>query len=328
MRYGVYGLGAMGGCLAGRLVQSGADVCGVARGRTLEVIRQRGLTLQDAGGTTHADLPVADSLADLDRVDCVVVAVKATALPSVVQDLHAHLPDDAVVLTAMNGVPWWFTDGFRGPIDGADLDSVDPGGAMSRCVPATRVIGSAVHLTGSVPAPGTVSIGPGNELMIGAAAPDDRLASVADDVGKDLTTAGFDVTVTDDVRAEVWYKLWGNLSFNPVAMITAADAAQILADPLSREFVAGCMREAQQIGTRLGFTMEAGVEERLRIAEQLGPFRPSMLQDAEAGKPIELDALLASVREIGALLDLPTPHIDGLLGLARVHARAYGLYRA
>ncbi len=328
MRYCVYGLGAVGGFLAARLARSGADVCGVARGATLAAVRERGLELREPSGTTRAEIPVAEHLADLDGVDCVIVAVKATALSAMRDDLRAGLHGDAVVLTAMNGVPWWFTDGFTGPLEGVELPSVDPGRALARMIPADRVIGAAVHLTASVPEPGAVAVGPGTDLVIGAAADGEALQAVARAAARDLTAAAFDVELSHGIRQEVWFKLWGNLSFNPVSMVARANAQQILGDPQLRDFVAACMREAGQIGEKLGFAIDASVEDRLQIAADLGPFRPSMLQDAEAGKPVELDALLTSVHQIGSRLGIPTPAIDALLGLARVHARTHGLYPA
>lgn len=328
MRYCVYGLGAVGGFVAARLARSGADVCGVARGATLAAVRERGLELREPTGTVRAELQVAERLTDLEDVDCVILAVKATALPSLAEDLRAGMGDDTVVLTAMNGVPWWFTDDFPGPLDRVELSSVDPGRALAQAVPADRVIGAAVHLTASVPEPGVVAVGSGTGLVIGAAGVDDALQSATGAAAEDLAAAGFDVERTHRIRQEVWFKLWGNLSFNPVSMVAGANAVQILGDPQLREFVAACMREAGQIGEKLGFTIDASVEDRLQIAADLGPFRPSMLQDAEAGRPVELDALLTSVHEIGDRIGIPTPAIDALLGVSRVHARTHGLYPA
>ncbi len=326
MRYCVYGLGAVGGFIAARLALSGADVCGVARGATLRAVGEHGMRLREGSGTRAAGFPVAERLADLGDVDCIVLAVKATALPDLLPVLRSELSPGTVVLTAMNGVPWWFTDRFSGPLEDAELASVDPGRSLAAAVPARRVIGAAVHLTCSVPEPGVVAVGPGTELVVGPATPHTPLEGAARTAARDLTTAGFDVALTDRIRDEVWYKLWGNLSFNPVSMITGADAQQILADPLLRDFVASCMGEAKDIGAKLGFTTTASVDERLQIAEQLGPFRPSMLQDAEAGKQVEIDALVASVQEIGSRIGVPTPAVDALLGMARVHARAHDLY--
>ncbi|TWP38499.1 ketopantoate reductase family protein [Leekyejoonella antrihumi] len=328
MRYCVYGLGAVGGFIAARLARSGADVCGVARGATLQAIHERGIEVRDECDVARATLPVAERLADLDGVDCVILAVKATALPALLNDLRNGLAGDAVVLTAMNGVPWWFTDGFTGPLNGVALDSVDPSGVLAAAVPAHRVIGSAVHLTCSTPEPGVVAVGSGTKLVIGPATSAAPLDEATRTAAEDLVVAGFDVDVTDAIHQEVWFKLWGNLSFNPVSMLTRADAQQILSDALLHDFVARCVGEAKTIGSALGFTTTSSTEERLQIARDLGPFRPSMLQDAEAGKQVELDALLGSVQEIGTLLGVGTPAIDTLLGLSRVHARAHGLYPA
>jgi len=228
------------------------------------------------------------------------------------------------VLTAMNGVPWWFFDGRGGPCADLRLESVDPGGAMRAAVPARHVIGCVVHASAAQPAPGVVAHRIGRGLILGepGGRRTDRLAAVADV----LARAGFDVTQTQNIHYEIWYKLWGNLTMNPISALTGATGDRVLADPLLREFCTAAMVEAAAIGARIGCAVAQAPEDRHAITEKLGAFRPSMLQDAEAGRPLEIDAIVASVREIGAHVGVATPSIDALLGLIRLFARVRGLY--
>lgn len=327
MRYCIYGLGAIGGQIAARLARAGATVSGVARNDTLAAIRERGIGLRENRGAPIAWQPieVAERLTDLPPADCVVVAVKTTALPAIADDLAAGLPAHRSIVTAMNGVPWWFFDGFGGRMRDHRLHSVDPGGRLASAFPARRVIGAAIHLSGFTPAPGEIVRTSGNRIVIGAADPASRAAH-AGALRSDLREAGFDVEVSPDIRRDIWFKLYGNVSLNPASVLTRMPVDRILGDPLARDFVARCVTEANAIGRAIGLGIDQSADERLESTARLGSFKPSMLQDAEAGRPIELDALLTSVREIGAALGVPSPNIDALLGLCRLHGEANGLY--
>jgi 2-dehydropantoate 2-reductase len=242
-------------------------------------------------------------------------------MPSVAASIGPLLGPDTSVLSTLNGVPWWFLDGFGGPAAGAHLDSVDPGGTIAAALPAARVIGGTVHLSAASPAPGVVHWRAGNGLIIGelAGGRSARLTALADA----LRAGGFDVTVSDRIRDDVWYKLWGNLTLNPICAITGATTGPALDDDLVREFLSAAMLEAREIGGRIGCPIAQTPQDRHAVTRKLGDFTPSMLQDARAGRPLELNALTGAVRELGALTGVPTPNVDALHGLARLYVRGH-----
>jgi 2-dehydropantoate 2-reductase len=262
--------------------------------------------------------------AELGVQDLVVLAVKAPALAEVARHIGPLLGPDTVVLTAMNGVPWWFFQGFGGALAGTRLMTVDPTGAIAAALPAAQVIGAVVHASCSMDAPGVVRHHFGRGLILGepsgAASP--RLQALA----ALLSAAGFEASVSAQIQRDIWYKLWGNMTVNPISALTGATTDLILDDPLLRDFISGVMLEAREIGARLGIPISQQPEDRHAVTRKLGAFKTSMLQDVEAGKPVELDALVGVVRELGQLTGVATPLTDALLGLARVQARVRGLY--
>jgi len=325
----IYGAGAIGGWLGARLAAQGAAVSAVARGATLAALRTHGLRLREAGADGAVAerafaVQASDSPFDLGPQDLVIVAVKAPAMAEVARAIAPLLGPDTAVLTAMNGVPWWFLQGFGGPLAGTRLESVDPGGAIAQAIDARRVIGCVVHASCSVDEPGVIRRHFGNGLIVGEPAGGDtpRLASLA----ALLRQAGFDTTVSAQIQKDVWYKLWGNMTINPISAFTGATADRILDDDLARGFVSAVMLEAREIGARIGVPIDQTPEDRHAVTRKLGAFKPSMLQDVEAGRPVEIDALVGAVRELGQLTGVPTPCTDALLGLARLHARVRGLY--
>jgi 2-dehydropantoate 2-reductase len=320
MRICVVGAGAIGGVLASRLAAV-ADVSVLARGAALSAIRDVGLRVSAPGGTVVTPLAASDDAAELGPQDFVIVAVKAQAMAGVAAAAGPLLGPSTAVLSTLNGVPWWFLDGFGGPVAGRHLDSVDPGGAIAAVFPASRVIGGTVHLSASSPAPGEVSWHGGNGLIIGElAAPElsDTASPRLDALSAALRAAGFDVTVSPRIRDDVWYKLWGNLTMNPVCALTGVTTGPALGDDLVRDFMSAAMLEARAIGERIGCPIAQTPEDRHAVTGKLGDFVPSMLQDARAGRPLELDALTGAVRELGALTGVPTPHVDAIHGLARL----------
>jgi 2-dehydropantoate 2-reductase len=324
MRIAIYGAGAVGGFVGARLAAAGHDVAAVARGATLEAIRARGLRVESDGGATVARIAATDDPASLGAQDLVVVAVKAPALPGVARGIGPLLRHDTVVLTAMNGVPWWFFDGFGGKLAGTRLASVDPEGAIAAAIPSRHVVGCVVHGSWTAPAPGVVRHVVGRRLIVGE--PDGGDSPRLRRLAETLRAAGFEVEASRRIQADVWYKLWGNMTTNPVSALTGATADRILDDPLVNRFCLDVMAEAAGIGARIGCPIAQSGEDRNAITRKLGAFKTSMLQDVEAGRPVELDALVAVVREIGQRVGEPTPCIDALLGLARLHARVRGLY--
>jgi len=319
MRICVVGAGSIGGVIAAGLAGSGVDTSVLARGATLAAIRSRGLRVESADGVTTAEVTAADDGAELGVQDVVVVAVKAQSLPAAVAGVGPLLGPDTAVLSTLNGVPWWFFDGFGGPVAGRHLDSVDPGGRIAAVLPVSRVIGGTVHLSASSPEPGVVRLHSGNGIIVGepSGAASARVAALA----AALRDAGLDVTVSPRIREDIWYKLWGNLTMNPVAALTGATMGPVLADDLVVAFCSAAMLEAREIGARIGCPIEQTPDDRHAVTRKLGDFRPSMLQDADAGRPLELDALTGAVREIGALVGVPTPYTDALHGLTRLAAR-------
>ena len=329
MKVCIVGLGAVGGLfgawLGTRLPAGRVQLSALARGVTLDAVQRDGLVLLGDAGEQRVRLQASDDAAALGVQDLVIVAVKGPALAAVSPAVRALMGPQTQVLTAMNGVPWWFFDGLAGACQGLRLHSVDPGEQVRLQLPAAQVLGGVVHLSASSPSPGRVRHGQGQGLILGRAlgAPDAPLQHVA----TLLAEAGLAVTVSECIQRDIWFKLWGNLTMNPVSALTGATGDRILDDPLVRQFCSAVMLEAQAIGAAFGIAIEQAPEARHTVTRKLGRFKTSMLQDLQAGRPLEIDALVASVREIGAHLGHVTPGIDALLGLTRLMASERGLYR-
>lgn len=325
MKTCILGAGAIGGFIGTRLAAAGqTSVSAIARGATLDALRTHGWRLRQGDALIQAPVSaVSDRASDLGVQDLVIIAVKGPALSQVAQQLGPLLGPDTVVLPAMNGVPWWFIEGQPG-LDDRPLDSVDPGGVVRDAIPLQQLLGCVVHASAASPEPGLVQHRMGQGLVIGepAGGHSARAARVVDL----LATAGFEVTHSADVRADIWYKLWGNLTMNPISALTGATIDRVLADPLTRQFCTDAMAEAARIGERIGCHIAQHPEARHLVTAKLGAFKTSMLQDVEAGRPIELDAIVTAVREIGQRVGVSTPQIDVLLGLTRLFGRVHGLY--
>lgn len=327
MRICIFGAGAIGGFIGGRIAASGVPTSAVARGATLAALNAHGWrietiqTIEAGGRRVGAPVTASSDPAELGEQDVVILAVKAQALPAAVASIRPLLGSDTVVLTAMNGIPWWFFDGFGGPCEGLSLQSVDPGGRIAAAIPTRHVLGAVVHMSCSVPEPGLVRHHSGTGLIVGE--PDHTDSTRTRELVDLLRAAELDATVSRQIHTDIWYKLWGNLTINPVSALTGATADLILDDELVRAFCHTAMREAQRIGDRIGCPIDQTPEERNKVTRKLGAFKSSMLQDAEAGRPLELDALVGAVREIGAAIGEPTPAVDALLGLTRLSARRH-----
>jgi 2-dehydropantoate 2-reductase len=320
----IFGAGAVGGVIGARLVQAGQRVAVVARGATAAALRARGLRLALGDTLTRSDVVVAEQPEDLGAQDVVVVAVKGQAMAGAAQRIGPLLRADTLVVTAMNGVPWWFFEEFGGPHAGTRLTSIDPTGAIAAAIPARHVVGCVVHFSCSVPEPGVARLGFGNQLIVGE--PSGRASPRVQRLAGVLAQAGFEASVSPCIQRDIWYKLWGNMTTNPVSALTGATADRIIDDPLVRRFCLGAMAEAAAIGMAIGCPIAQSGEDRMAVTRKLGAFRTSMLQDVEADKPLEIDALVTAVREIGERAGVATPHIDALLGLVRLKARTLGLY--
>ncbi len=320
----IVGAGAIGGFIGTRLAAAGrAQVSALARGATLEALRTQGWRLDTAAGALQAPALAAADAAALGEQDLVIIAVKGPALTQVARGIGPLLGADTIVLPAMNGVPWWFCEGVPGVPPGP-LASVDPGGVIARAIACERVLGCVVHASTSTTAPGRVQHQMGQGLIVGE--PHGGRSERAQRVVDLLAHAGFDATHSENVRQDIWYKLWGNMTMNPVSAITGATIDRLLGDPLVREFCSAVMQEASGIGERIGCAIQQSAEDRHAITARLGAFKTSMLQDVEAGRALELDAIVGAVHEIGQRLGIPTPHTGALLGLTRLFARTRGLY--
>ena len=324
MKVCIVGAGAIGGFIGCRLAAAGqASVSALARGATLQSLQAHGWRLQQEGRLLQAPARAAADAAELGVQDLVVIAVKGPALPGLAPGLAPLIGANTVLLPAMNGVPWWFGQGL--PVLGdAPLASVDPGGRIAAALPGRQVLGCVVHASCAVAEPGLVQHQRGQGLIVGE--PSGGRSQRAQAVADLLANAGFEVTHSDHVRYDVWYKLWGNLTMNPVSAITGATIDRILADPEVRAFCSGAMVEAAAIGARIGCTIDQTPEDRHAVTAKLGAFRTSMLQDVEAGRPIELDSIVAAVHELGQRTKVATPNVSALLGLTRLFAQVRGLY--
>ena len=329
-KIGIVGAGAIGGWLGAQLGQvSGVQLSALARGTTLQALQKDGMTLhsKDNDGkaqTVRAHVQASDRAATLGVQDIVIISVKAPALAAVAAQIQPMLGPDTMVLSAMNGVPWWYLQGFGGAVANQRLHSVDADGSIAQHVPAQRVIGCVVHASCSTSAPGVVQHHFGNGLIIGE--PTGAVTARVQKLLALLQQAGFAATLSPQIQRDIWYKLWGNMTMNPISAITGATTDKIMQDELVRSFVSQVMLEAKDIGAKIGIPIDQEPEHRHAVTLKLGAFKTSMLQDVEAGKPVELDAVVGAVQELGRMTQVPTPYTDALFGLARLHAQVRGLY--
>jgi len=326
MKVCIYGAGAIGGWIGSGLARAGCAVSVVARGATLAALQQHGLRVLQGGQVSAQAVACSAAPAELGVQDLVVISVKAPSLHEVVGGIGPLIGPDTVVMTAMNGVPWWFLQGFGGALAGRQLASVDPAGALALAIPARHIVGCVVHASCALDAPGLVRHHFGNKLIIGE--PSGGISARVQQLAALLVRAGFEAPVSSQIQTDIWFKLWGNMTVNPISAITGATTDLILQDDLVRSFISSVMLEAKDIGARIGITIDQQPQDRHAVTLKLGAFKTSMLQDVEAGRAVELDALVAAVRELGTLTGVPTPLTDALLGLARLHARVHGLYPA
>ncbi len=329
MKIAVVGLGAVGGAFAGLLgtlpSSKNIQLSAIARGKALTALQTQGLVWTDASGQARqVALTASDNPADLGPQDVVIVAVKGPSLADVAPTIQKLLTPHTVVLVAMNGVPWWFFDGLGGACDGLKLSVLDPQGMIAKCIPTSQVLGCVVHFSAQSPSAGVVQNMKGNQLIIGE--PAGGVSARAQTLADCLSAAGFDVKVSSRIQQDIWFKLWGNMTMNPVSALTGAPCDQILDDDLVRSFCSAVMLEAQAIGARIGCDIAQAPEDRHAVTRKLGSFKTSMLQDVEHDRQIELDTLLGAVRAIGQHLQMSTPSIDALYGLTRLMARTRGLY--
>lgn len=323
MKICVAGAGAIGGYLAVRLAGIGEEVSVVIRGANLQAVRTHGMTLVEADGSRKvARLAASDRMADLGVQDVVILGMKAHQVAPVVPDLLTLIGPHTLVVTAQNGIPWWYFHKHGGPYEGRRIEAVDPGGVISARLPVERTLGCIVYPAAELDAPGVVRVIEGNRFPLGEidGADTERVRALA----QRFRDAGFKTPILSDIRSEIWLKLWGNLSFNPISALTHATLQDICRFPATRELAAQMMREAQAIGEKLGVQFKVGLDKRIAGAEAVGAHKTSMLQDVEMGRVLELDALVKSVIELGRITELPTPAIEHVYALAALLARTLG----
>jgi 2-dehydropantoate 2-reductase len=322
MKIAVIGCGAIGGYVGAKLALAGEEVTFIVRGANLEALRARGVRLILSDGTEHVarNIGATDDYAAAGAQELVVLAVKAHQVEAVAAQLPQLYGPDTVVVTMQNGVPYWYFHEHGGELAGSVLRSVDPGGSIARGIPPQRVIGCVVYPASELIAPGIVKHIEGDRFPVGEL--DGKESERVKKVSQCLTHAGFKSPVLPDIRSEIWLKLWGNLTFNPISALTRATLVEICQYPPTRELAVAMMTEAQAIAHKLGISFRVPLERRLAGAEKVGKHKTSMLQDVEAGRPPELEALLGSVVELGRLTHTPTPCIDTVYGLTHLLASA------
>ncbi|HET6469530.1 MAG TPA: 2-dehydropantoate 2-reductase [Geminicoccaceae bacterium] len=322
MRIAVYGAGAIGGLLGARLAATDAQVSLIARGPHLAAIRERGLELRHGPERLLVRPRATDDPRELGPQDHVIVTLKAHQVPGVVPAMRQLFHGETAVIWAVNGVPWWYFAGLDGPWRDRRLRSVDPGDVQWQGIGPERIVGCVVYPAAEVTSPGVVELVEGDRFSLGEPS-GERTARVRA-LSSLLIRAGLKAPVRPRIRDEIWVKLWGNLSFNPISALTGAALDAIVADQGTRAVARAMMLEAQRVAERLGVKFAIDVDKRIEGAAAIGAHRTSMLQDLERGRPLELDALVTAVQEMGRLVELPTPAIDTVLALVRLRARVAG----
>jgi 2-dehydropantoate 2-reductase len=321
MRFAVVGAGAIGGYLGARLAIAGEQVTFIARNKNLAAINAGGfrLILED-GSEQHArTVRAVQDMGDAGPQDVVLLTLKAHQVRDVLPGLRELFGPDTMVVTMINGIPWWYFHKLAGPYEGRSLGTVDPDGLIAASIEPGRVIGSVVYPAAELVEPGVVKVIEGNRFTLGE--PDGGWSSRVEALSRAMIRAGFKSPVSKDIRGEIWIKLWGNLSFNPISALTHATLQDICRYPRSRELAANMMREAQTIAGKLGVEFKISLDQRIAGAQAVGAHKTSMLQDVEHGRALELEALVGSVIELGRITETPTPSIDAIYAATSLLAR-------
>ncbi len=328
MKICVVGAGAIGGMLGVKLALAGHEVSIILRGANLAAVAADGLTLIEENGQQLQVRParVTDVITQAGVQDLVILGMKAHQVGAVAPELHHLMHGDTRVVTMQNGIPWWYFHRLPGPYTGRPVTAVDPDGVIARHIDVSRVIGSVVYPASEVIRPGVIRVIEGNRFTLGeidgSDTPSVRAVSAA------FKQAGFKAPVSTDIRSEIWLKLWGNLSFNPISALTHATLEDICLFGPTRALAAAMMREAQTIGEKLGVVFKVSLDKRIAGAQAVGQHKTSMLQDVEQGRPLELQALVAAVMELGAITGTPTPNIDAVYALSSLLAQTLQRHQA
>ena len=320
MKFAVVGAGSIGGFLGARLALAGEEVTFIARGANLEAIGKNGFKLIEEDGTEQIARSVkAAAITDGTPHDVVLLALKAHQVAAVAPELHRLLGPDTAIVTLQNGIPWWYFHKLPGPYEGRPVAAADPDGSIARHLDNDRIIGTVVYPASELTSPGVVKVIEGNRFTLGE--PDGSKSERVQRLSETLTRAGFKAPIAADLRAEIWMKLWGNVIFNPVSALTHGTLAGICGFPLTRDLAAKMMAETQTVAEKLGIRFRISIEKRIAGAEAVGEHKTSMLQDVEAGRALELEALVGSVVEMARLTETPTPHVDAVYAIASLLAK-------
>ena len=325
MKIAVFGAGAIGGFLAVKLHQAGAQVSVIARGPHLAAMRERGLTLKSEGQRVSVQLPCTDDTSQVGPQDYVIVTLKANGLASAAPAITKLMGSETALVTGINGIPYWYFYGLDSPWRDRTLESVDPGGQLWRLLPPRQAIGCIVYPAAEVVEPGVIEHTYGNRFSLGE--PDGSKSPRVEALSQMLVKAGLKAPVRGNIRDEIWVKLWGNLAFNPLSALTASTLDRLAFQPDLRAVARAMMEEAQSVGEALGARFAVSIDKRIDGAGEVGAHKTSMLQDLERGRPMEIDALLGSVVELAELTGKPAPMCRAILALVRERARQAGCYQ-
>ncbi|MDA8685144.1 2-dehydropantoate 2-reductase [Planktomarina temperata] len=324
MKICIFGAGAIGGYMGAKLAAAGADVSLVARGPHLKAMQENGLRLIEETGISTVKVTASDTASDLGPQDYVIVTLKAHSVPSVVPHMQPLINDHTTVVSGVNGVPWWYFHKISGALEGTRLQTVDPGNAQWDGLGPDRVLGCVVYPAAEVVEPGVVKHIEGNRFSLGE--PDGSKSNRALALSEALSASGLRAPIRPKIRDEIWIKLWGNLSFNPISVLTQSTLDVLCTDPGTREVARKMMLEAKTVAEKLGVKFPIDVDRRIQGGAAVGAHRTSMLQDLDQGRPMEIDALIGSVKELGLITQTPTPTIDTVLALTALRGKVAGLY--
>jgi 2-dehydropantoate 2-reductase len=316
MKFLIVGAGAIGAYVGARMARAGLDVTLFARGPHLKAIQQHGVQVKSSDGDFQAHPRIVGSLEEAGGADVVFLGVKAHSLPQLAPLLKPVLGPDTTVVSTQNGVPWWYFQGFGGEWDGLRIERIDPGGVISAAIAAGRVVGSIVYFSTEITAPGVIQHTEGNRISIGE--PNGTRTERCRRIAEALTASGLRCPITTHIRQEIWVKILGNASLNPVSALTRATLAQMLHDPGVSDVVRNIMQEVEAVSKKLGMELPVTIDQRMAGAEKVGEHKTSMLQDLEAGRPMELEALVGSVVELGEKVDVPMTYTRAVYNCAKL----------
>ena len=321
MKIAVVGAGAIGGYLGGWLAASGEDVTFIARGKNLEAIKARGMRVvgEDGKEVAATTVRVFERMQDAGKQDAILLTVKAHQVAAVAGELKYLCHADTAIVTMQNGIPWWYFQNSSSEFAGRSVHAADPDGSIAKAVDANRIMGAVVYPAAVLESPGVVRVIEGRRVTLGEL--DGRTTDRITRITQVLGAAGFKASVTDDIRGEIWLKAWGNMSFNPISALTHATLVDLLTFPPTRDLSIAMMREAEQIANKLGVAFRVGIDKRIAGAEKVGAHKTSMLQDVEAGRALEYEALIGTVAELGRLVGVPTPHVDAVYACVSLLAK-------